>query len=112
MSTAVIPVSDMLVTVKTREIQRGYFAESSGDSAVAAKHYLAAGHLELVLLDDYASAGEDQLAVRSGLSAASCFWRAGDRDRAVETVEMLKESYPTFTDEIEQVIAELRQSGL
>ncbi len=50
------PVSDMLVTVKSREVQRGMLAEMRGDRAAASRHLLAAAHLELVLADDYAQA--------------------------------------------------------
>jgi len=75
-------VSDLLVTTKSREVQRGMLAESRGDRSAATRHFLAAAHLELVLIDDYAAAGFADLALRSRLGAASCFWRAGDVDRA------------------------------
>jgi hypothetical protein len=41
------------------------------------RHFLAAGHLALVLADDYEQVGETELAIRSRLSAGSCFWRGG-----------------------------------
>jgi hypothetical protein len=77
MATASSPVSDMLVTVKSRELQRGMLAEMRGDRTDAMRHFLAAAHLELVLANDYRQAGQPDLARRSRLSAASCFWRAG-----------------------------------
>jgi hypothetical protein len=52
MAMALVPVSDMLVTVKSRELQLGMLAEMRGDRTGAARHLLAAGHLELVLADD------------------------------------------------------------
>src|SRR5262249_24751710 len=76
------PVSDMSVTVKSREIQRGMLAELRNDRAATARHYLAAAHLELVLASDYAEAGQEELAMRSRISAASCLWRAGRVDQA------------------------------
>jgi len=42
------PVSDLLVTVKSREMQRGMSAEMRGDPLTASRHFLAAAHLELV----------------------------------------------------------------
>ena len=53
MSAASPAVSDMLVTVKSREIQRALLAEMRGDQAAAPRHFLAAAHLELVLAEDY-----------------------------------------------------------
>jgi uncharacterized protein (UPF0262 family) len=83
MMSTMAPVSDMLVTVKSREIQRGMLAETRGDKTAAARHLLAASHLELVLADDYLRCGQHDLAIRSRLSAASCLWRAGRCSRAV-----------------------------
>ena len=65
MATAQAPGSELLVTVKSREVQRGLQAELRGDRAAAARHLLAAAHLELVLADDYAQAGQADLALRS-----------------------------------------------
>jgi hypothetical protein len=48
MTAAHTPFSDMLVTVKSRELQRGLLAEMRGDQTGAARHLLAAAHLELV----------------------------------------------------------------
>ena len=58
-------VSDMLVTVKSRQIQRAMFAVRAGDREAARRHFLAAAHLELVLAHDYDLAGEPDLALRS-----------------------------------------------
>ena len=86
MATAHAPVSDMLVTVKSRELQRGMLAEVRGDRPDATRHFLAAAHLELVLADDYAQAGQAGLALHSHVSAASCFWRAGHQTRLVNSL--------------------------
>lgn len=59
MSTMQSPVSDMLVTVKSREVQRGLLAEMAGNREEASRHFLAAGRLEMVLANDYAVAGLD-----------------------------------------------------
>lgn len=81
MSAAAARVSDLHVTVKSREVRRTMLAELRGDRPEAAKHFLAAAHLELVLADDYAQAAQPDLALRSGISAASCFGSAGQPDR-------------------------------
>jgi hypothetical protein len=109
MSTAPAPISDMLVTVKSREVQRAMFAEMRGDHQAAAKHFLAAGQLEVVLADDYAQAGQPELALRSGISAASCFWRAGHRDRARPLFDELLLAHPTQVAAIRQVVEELKR---
>lgn len=107
MSTASSPVSDMLVTVKAREVQRALLAEMRGDRAAATRHFLAGAHLELVLAEDYASAGDSDSALRSRLSAASCFWRAGEQERAQQLLDALVSDYPTEAAVIQQVNAEL-----
>ena len=53
MSTVQAPVSDMLITVKSREVQRGMLAEMGNRGTEARRHFLAAAHLELVLAGDY-----------------------------------------------------------
>jgi hypothetical protein len=98
----------MLVTVKSREIQRGLLAEARGDRLAASRHLLAAAHLEVVLADDYERQGEGDLAFRSRLSAASCFWRAGEIEAANQILEDLRGSYPERHAEIDQVLTELR----
>ena len=109
MSTVQSPVSDMLVTVKAREVQRGMLAELGGDQARAAPHFLAAAHLELVLANDYAQAGQDEMARRSRLSAASCFWRAGQVQPARTLFDAMIQDDPAQAAAIQRVIAELEQ---
>jgi hypothetical protein len=107
MSTAPAPVSDMLVTVKAREIQRALFAEMRADREAARRHFLASAHLELVLAADYVQAGDGELALRSHLSAASCFWRAGEPAQAQRLLDDLGTEYPAQAASIEQVQTEL-----
>jgi hypothetical protein len=109
MSAAPAMVSDMLVTVKSREVQRAMLAEMRGDRKEAAKHFLAAAHLELILADDYTQAGQPDLALRSGISAASCFWSAGHAERARSLFEDLLQSYPAQAESIRQVVEELER---
>src|SRR5438105_4954218 len=109
MSTVQSPVSDMLVTVKAREVQRGLLAQLAGDNARAAPHFLAAAHLELVLANDYTQAGQDDLALRSRFSAASCFWRAGQIESARTVFDTLLQDDPAQAVAIQEVIAELQQ---
>jgi hypothetical protein len=97
----------MLVTVKSRELQRGMLAEMRGDRTGAARHFLAAGHLELVLADDYEQVGQWNLALRSRLSAASCFWRAGQPDQAHELFDAMIQEHPAQEQAIREVIAAL-----
>src|SRR4051794_11194739 len=89
------PVSDMLVTVKAREIQRAMMAEMRHDAAAAVRHFLAAAHLEMVLADDYAQAGQDDMALRSRLSAASCLWRGGRVAEARDILDAATRDRPT-----------------
>jgi hypothetical protein len=107
MATVHPSVSDMLVTVKSRELQRGMLAEMRGDRSAASRHFLAAAHLELVLADDYAQAGQADLAWRSQLSAASCFWRAGRPEPARELFATLLQAYPAQAAVTRQVIIDL-----
>jgi hypothetical protein len=107
MSTIHTPVSDMLVTVKSREVQRAMLAEMHGDRSRSSRHFLAAAHLELVLADDYEQAGEDELALRGRLSAGSCFWRAGQPNQARQLLESLAKTCPDKAPEIQQVLTEL-----
>src|SRR5688572_12335987 len=102
-------VSDMLLTVKSREIQRGTLAEMRGDHAVAARHLLAAAHLEIVLANDYEQAGDEELSLRSGLSAASCFWRAGRPNQARDLIDELLQRYPAQAMSIQAVLGELQR---
>jgi hypothetical protein len=107
MPAAAPAVSDMLVTVKSREVQRGLLAEMRGDRAAAARHLLAGAHLELVLAGDYEAGGEPELALRSRLSAASCFWRAGSRDLATSLFDDLTAANPASGPLIQETRAEL-----
>jgi hypothetical protein len=110
MATVQSPVSDMLVTVKSRELQRGMLAEMRRDYPAAARHLLAAAHLELVLADDYAQAGQADLAWRSQVSAASCFWRAGRPEHARELFATLLQEHPQQAPIIRQLIADLEHN--
>jgi len=110
MATAHAPVSNMLVTVKSRELQRGMLAEMRGDHRAASRHFLAAAHLELVLADDYIQAGQADLAWRSQLSAASCFWRAGRLEQARDLFATLLQEHPGQASIIRQIIAELEHN--
>jgi hypothetical protein len=101
------PVNNLLATAKSREVQRAMLAEMRGDRPRAELHFLAAGHMEMVLAADYTSAGEEALALRSGLSAASCFWRAGQPAKARTLFDSLLKACPDRSSEIHQVIAEL-----
>lgn len=105
--SSVNTVSDMLVTVKSRELQRATLTEMQGDTERARKHFLAAAGLEQVLADDYEQADEPALARRSLISAASCFWRAGQDQQARQIFGTLKQSDPTRIDEITEVENEL-----
>ena len=107
MSSAQPAVSDLLLTAKSRELQRGMLAEMSGQSGDATPHFLAAGHLELVLADDYFRAGEPELARRSRISAASCLWKAGRQDQARQILDGLLQSDPSRAAEIQEVMTDL-----
>jgi hypothetical protein len=101
------PVNDLLATAKSREIQRAILAEMRGDRPDAALHFMAGGHMELVLARDYDLAGQSDLALRSRLSAASCFWRAGQPGQARGLFDSLLQQWPAQAAEIQKVMAEL-----
>ena len=101
------PVSELLVIAKSREIQRGIFAEMSKKPEMAAPHFLAAAHLELVLADDYAAAGQQRLAYRCKISAASCLWRGGEIKRARALFNAIRKEYPGKAKFIKSTVAEL-----
>lgn len=107
MATVAAQVSDMLVTVKAREIQRATLAEMAANRAAAVRHFLAAAHLELVLAADYDALGNDDLAVRSRLSAASCLWRAGLHDRGRELLDELRRDHPLASALVQTTADEL-----
>jgi hypothetical protein len=104
-----LPINNLLATAKSREVQRGMLAEMRGDRAGASLHFLAAGHMELVLARDYDAAREPGLAIRSRLSAASCFWRAGQPEKAQTAFHSLLQQEPGHAAEIQKVMAELAQ---
>jgi hypothetical protein len=103
------PVNNLLSTAKSREIQRAMLAEMRGERSTAALHFLAAGHMEQVLAVDYELAGNNDLALRSRLSAASCFWRAGQPNQARIVFDGLLQQCPERAAEIQKVMAELAQ---
>lgn len=104
------PVSEMLVTVKSRELQRGMLAEMRGDRGAVSRHFLAAAHLELVLASDYSQAGDNEMALRSRISAASCFWRSGETDKARVLFAEMQRDCPDESGAIQIVIADLEQN--
>lgn len=110
MSSVQSPVSDMLVTVKSREVQRGMMAAMGGQADDARKHFLAAAHLELVLAGDYEQAGDTEMSRRSHISAASCFWRAGQSSDAQAIFDDLSHADPNRANEINEVIADLKNA--
>jgi len=74
-----------------------------------AKHFLAAAHLELVLANDCAQAGQPELALRSGISAASCFCSAGDPDRVRPLFDELLQAYPERADVVRYAVQKLEK---
>ena len=105
------PVSDMLVTVKSREVQRAMLAQARGDQQATARHLRAAAHLELVLAEDYTQSGDPEMARRSRISAASCLWRCGNLNYAQEVFDNLLVEAPERSHEIQELIVELRQNS-
>jgi hypothetical protein len=84
-------------------------AEMQGDRLSAARHLLAAAHMELVLAADFDACGETELAVRSRLGSASCFWRAGDSPTALRLIQDLLATYPDRAATILELQADLEQ---
>jgi hypothetical protein len=107
MSTTSSPVSDMLITVKSREIQRAMFAEMSGDQEAARRHFLAAAQLELVLEHDYEEAGDPALALRSRISSATCLWRGGAIEAGRRALEALEAQLPAQATAVQEILSEL-----
>ena len=107
MATAPSSISDMLVTVKSREVRRGLLAEMRDDRDSATRHLLAAGHLELVLAADYDEAGDPGLALRSRLSATSCFWRGGQGELARNLIDQVARTHPEHATLIQKVLDDL-----
>jgi hypothetical protein len=85
-----MPVNDILVIAKSRQIQRG---------------------MELVRGEDYAEAGDARLEFRSRLSAASCFWRAGKVAAARKHFASLRKDYPDRLRAIESAVSDLQQNS-
>jgi len=56
---------------------------------------------------DYEQSDQWDLALRSRLSAASCFWRAGQPDQARELFEAMIQEHPTQEQAIREVVASL-----
>jgi hypothetical protein len=100
---------DLTATVKSREVQRAILAEMAGDMAGATCHFLAAAHLELVLAEDYAAGGAGDRALRSRISAASCFWRAGQSERARSEFHAISQAHSPSAAEIQRIVAELER---
>jgi hypothetical protein len=97
----------MLITVKTHEVQRGLQADVGGDRARAVRHFLAAAHLEIVLADDYAQAGQEEMAIHNRIGAASSFWRAGQVEVARAHFDDVLKDAPAQAVTIRELIAEL-----
>ena len=110
MPSANSSVSDMLVTVKSREIQGAYAWRRWADREAATRHFLAAAHLELVLAADYDEVQEPDLAFRSRLSAVSCLWRGEQFDRARRLIDQLNETYATRSESINKVVDDLEMN--
>jgi hypothetical protein len=106
---SVMTLSEMTMTVKSREVQRGMLAKMGGNAEEASEHFLAAAHLELVLFGDYEQAGDGELARRSRISAASCFWRAGEIERAQSLFEEDMRADRTGAGGIQVLIDELNK---
>jgi hypothetical protein len=79
----------------------------SGDRSRSAAHFLAGAHLELVLAQDYAQCGLDEMALRSRISSASCFWRAGNVAAARVAFQGLIREFPDQAESLQRIIAEL-----
>ena len=110
MATMQARMDEKLVTTKNYEAQRAMLAEMRGDKESAARHFLAAGHLELVLAEDYRQVEKPALTLRSFLAAASCFWRAGQPEHARAIFKVLFRKYPKRKKYIGTVVADLEKS--
>jgi hypothetical protein len=99
----------MLILVKGREVQRALFAEMAKDRPAASRHFLAAAHLEIVLADDYRSVSDEEMVLRSLISAASCFWRGGQPAQAERVFDEIRKNFPTEAGTIQELRDELSQ---
>ena len=109
MATLEAPANDMLGTAKSREVQRAMFAEMRGDKKDAAEHYLAAAHMEIVLAKDHARANKKWLHLRSMVSAASCFWMAGQIDVARKYFRRILRNNPDRKKIVQEAVASLKK---
>jgi ABC-type transport system involved in multi-copper enzyme maturation permease subunit len=101
-------ISDMLVLVTSREVERGELAQTRGDTQNAIRHYLAAAHMCLVLAEEYADNAQFESALRSRKNAVSCFWRAGHTLQARLLLEELKQENQFLSQEIDGVVLDLQ----
>jgi ABC-type transport system involved in multi-copper enzyme maturation permease subunit len=101
----------MMMLVKSREMDRAIAAELRGDRETAARHFLAAAYLELVLAADYDGDAQFDLALRSRKNAASCFWRAGQVAQARELLAELKRENRFLASEIDEMVLGLEQNN-
>jgi ABC-type transport system involved in multi-copper enzyme maturation permease subunit len=102
--------SQMLLAIKSHQIEEGASAETRGDKRMTVRHFLAAAHLELVLAEEYESRARYELAVETRKSAACCFWRAGDVAKARSLFEELRRGNRFLAREIDEVVRELERS--
>ncbi len=109
MSSRFPGVSDMLVTVKSRQAQRALLAEMRQDRASAIRHFLAAAHLELVIAADYDNANVPRHAFRSRIAAASCLWRGGQFQQARDLFDALRKQHADKSDMIQRALDELNR---
>jgi hypothetical protein len=101
------PVNDLLSLVKSRQIQRAMLAEMRKDTDAAVRHFLAAAHLEIVLAADFRAVNRDDQSLRSLISAASCFWRAGRVAEAERVFDEVNQTFPAQADTVRQLREEL-----
>ena len=107
MPTATPVVSDMLITVKNRQIQQAMYAEMRDDENAARRHFLAAGHLEVVLADEYEQAGDTANARFSRISAGSCLWKGDEVEHARRIFDEVITSDPAAAPEVDRIMKEL-----
>jgi hypothetical protein len=63
----------------------------------------------VVLAEDYAKVGIEDMVWRSRLSAASYFWRAGQVSQAQTLFDELVRTNPPKSAEVQQTITELKR---
>ena len=104
-----VATRDMMVTVKSRLIQRAIMAEARRDQDAAVKYHTAAAHLDLLLADEYAEEGDRFLDFRSRLSAACGLWKAGQVEVARQQFATLPGQFPERARHIEICLEEMEQ---